>query len=69
MSSEENHETTEAASTDEARPRAASKPKSMAPTGRGNSVASRSSDFATKPGFRDPTNKRSKATRKKRRKK
>jgi len=68
MSSEENNEKTEEAATDEATNKSAGKSKIMAPTGHGDSSPSRGTDFATKPGFRNPTNTRSKASKKKRRK-
>lgn len=69
MSSEENEEKTEAAATEQPATKSASRPGFMAPTGRGADVASRGSDFAAKPGFRSASNKRSKASKKKRRKK
>ncbi len=69
MSSEENNEKTEDAPTNQETSRSTRRSSIMAPTGRGHDAPSRGSDFAAKPGFRSASNKRSKASKKKRRKK
>jgi len=69
MPSDEINEKAEEAATDEATRKSVSRPKIMAPTGHGSGVMSRGSDLAAKPGFRDASNTRSKASKKKRRKK
>jgi len=69
MSSEEISETTEEAATDEATNKSLGRSKIMAPTDGGKRPLSRGTDFAAKPGFRNPSNVRSKASKKKRRRK
>ncbi len=69
MSSEENGEKNNEAPTDEAATKAVRKSKIMAPEGRDKSTQPRKTDYASKPGFRNLANTRSKASRKTRRRK
>jgi hypothetical protein len=68
MSSDESNDKTETTTTEQANTQSGPRSRIMAPTGRGGDVATRNSDFAAKPGFRSASNKRSKATKKRRKK-
>lgn len=68
MSNEERNEKTEEKATDEVSKKSVGRSKIMAPTGRASAALSRETDFAVKPGFRNSSNTRSKASKKKRRK-
>jgi hypothetical protein len=69
MSNEEQVQTIDREATDEGTEKIVRESKVMAPTSHGRGSVSKATDFAARPGFRDASNKRSKATRKQRKKK